>query len=144
MSRNQFRTCTLNAHFQGASEDGLMSNSRLSKSLKALAAASLLSIFLVACGSDDNADGSQGSDNAPVVPTTAGGATKELVEGGVQGTEEPTSSGPTPTIEFKMVPATPLTIRRGSSGELSTNATPAASPGASPEASPEAATPESE
>ena len=116
-----------------------------------LATATLLSVFLVACGSDDNADGNSGSNNAPVVPTATKSSTKEMVEGQVQGTtaDEAAASGPTepaPTIEFKVIPATPISIRRGSSGELSTNAqgTPGASPVASPEASPGPATPETD
>jgi hypothetical protein len=112
----------------------------LNKSIKSAIAVALLSLALVACGSDDDADGNTGSNNAPG-ETTATTETTDSVEGAVVQTEQ--TPTPRPTLEFTLVSGTPIldaaTPRTGSDGSMSTSGTPAASP----EASPEDATPES-
>lgn len=117
-----------------------MSKKKLFRASASMVMVLLVGVFMVACDSDDNADGSKGDGNAPTLLPPTQAPTKEVVEGGVAGETEPTE--PVSTVELQEVPGTPPAIRRGSSGDMATNArTPEASPGASPEASP-AASPE--
>lgn len=122
-----------------------MNHPELIKAIKVGTIAAIAGLVLVACGSDDNADGSSGGNNAPNVPTSTT-ASSNTVQGGVmegdaESTESTDAEEPQPTVELKKVDATPLT-RRGSDGSMATNSgTPEASPAASPEASP-AASPE--
>lgn len=125
------------------------------KSAKAFSAAVAVSLLLVACGNDDNnADGSIGSNNAPVTPTEQ---SEQLTGGNIQqgAVRDPNAPEVTPTkIPITLKPGTPpsgpiATPRRGSDGSMSNqaSATPdAATPeaGATPEASPTGATPEAD
>jgi hypothetical protein len=122
--------------------------------VKAIGLAILLSLLLVACGSDDkNSDNSAGSNNAIVTPTQAPEEPTEasgsnIQEGAVAQDEESSDTVPT-RIPMREVPATPgdgsLPVRRGSDGSMSSQAlgTPVASPvSATPVASPVSGTPE--
>jgi hypothetical protein len=115
-----------------------VTETRFKKPVKSAIVVAFLSLALVACGSDDDADGNTGSNNAPSATNTT--EASDMVEGAAQTDETPT---PRPTIEFKVVAGTPITDaatpRTGSDGSMSVNA----SPEASPQASPEDATPES-
>jgi hypothetical protein len=123
-------------------------------SVKAIGLAVLLSLLLVACGSDDKkSDDSAGSNNAIVTPTQAPdeptkASDSNIQEGAVAKDEQSSDTVPT-RIPMREVPATPgevsQPVRRGSDGSMSSQAlgTPGASPvSATPVASPASGTPE--